>query len=195
MSQRDLRLFQKYIKQTPQAATLIGTTAMDGCTDSNCGEGNLDIQYIMGMAQGANSIFLYDYGNEGVGEPFANLLISIYEMAESARPSVVSISWGASEWSLYPNQLDTFNTEAMKLGLVGTTIFVSSGDDGVSGGLPGQWGALDGSCFWDSSYRSQLIQSSNTWNGTNTWSGNGYFADYPASSPYVVSVGKLLALI
>ena len=60
--------------------------------------------------------------------------------------------------------------------LLGITIFVSSGDSGVSGGNCSCNGNVDSSTF-----------EKGFWNG-NTYKGKGYFPDHPASSPYVVSV-------
>ena len=47
-------------------------------------------------------------------------------------PQVHSISYGSYESYVSSSAYDTFNTEAQKLGVQGVTIFVSSGDDGVS---------------------------------------------------------------
>ena len=55
--------------------------------------------------------------------------------------------------------MESFNTEAMKLGLLGGSIFVSSGDDGVT------------------NY------------ATTSASGCGYNPSYPATCPYVTAVG------
>jgi tripeptidyl-peptidase I len=76
--------------------------------------------------------------------------------------SVYSISYGTYEIFLSNREIASFNTEAMKLGLRGVTIIAASGDDGVAGYL----------------FRSQfsIIEC-------------GYFANFPASSPYVTAVG------
>ncbi len=66
----------------------------------------------------------------------------------------------------------------MKLAAAGVTIFVSAGDDGVAGATCGCTTASD--------------TNTNTWTGSNTWSGMGYFPSYPATSPYVVSVGATM---
>ena len=67
----------------------------------------------------------------------------------------------------------------MKLSLMGVTIFVSSGDDGVSG--------YNCQCTQDSSSPSSWTELYNS-----AWSGQGYFAMYPATSPYVVAVGATM---
>jgi tripeptidyl-peptidase-1 len=67
-----------------------------------------------------------------------------------------------------------FNTMAMLLAAVGSTMIVSSGDDGVSG---------TGPCDESSGVNHTL------WFEKNSWTGNGYFPQFPASSPFVTTVG------
>ena len=45
---------------------------------------------------------------------------------------MVSVSYGLPELGTTASQRDVFSVEAMKLALRGVTIFVSSGDNGVS---------------------------------------------------------------
>ena len=160
-SQSDLRKFQTHYGLTIQNATEknINATVGNGCTFDFCGEGSLDIQYIMGIAQQAQSIFWYEDPNV-VFEPFLQFLIDVYNMKNP--PSVLSISWGSDEtdYFIYGNYaylIDQFNIEAMKLGAMGITILVSSGDKGVSGNACG--------CLADSSSNPYF------WNSTTTWSG------------------------
>ena len=174
--QSDLLQFQTNYGLTKQAADVIGTTASTSCTFSTCYEGSLDIQYIMGVAQNISSIFWYSSGTTS-GDSFLDFVTTVASTAKP--PSTLSISWGGIE-SQYPNSyLDSFQTEAMKLTAMGTTIFASSGDDGVAG--------YNCRCTIDSSFNTTA--KSNTWSGSNSWSGTGYFPDYPASCPYVVAVG------
>jgi len=77
-------------------------------------------------------------------------------------PWVISISYGESESETVLSDALLFNNMAMMLGLMGTTIVVSSGDDGVTNGARGTEQGPE-ACKYD--------------------------ASYPASSPYVVSVG------
>lgn len=56
MSQSDLRLFQQHFSLPVQAAVFMNATNDATCTTNACGEGNLDIQYIMGIAQLAEGI-------------------------------------------------------------------------------------------------------------------------------------------
>ena len=75
------------------------------------------------------------------------------------------MSFGCYEESLSPSVLEAFNIEAIKLALQGVTLVVSSGDDGVGG-------------FWVR-YSSAFC---------------GYGPMFPASSPYVTSVGGTMGL-
>merc|ERR1711907_543394 len=59
-----------------------------------------------------------------------------------------------------PSVMNTFNTEAMKLGAQGVTVFVSSGDDGVA-----------------------------NFQARGDAANCGYTPSFPASSPYVTAVG------
>lgn len=71
-----------------------------------------------------------------------------------------SISYGSTESSL-PSSLTTqFNTEAAKLGVLGVTVFVSSGDDGAAGS-----------------------------GARNAPKSCAYQPSFPATSPYVTAVG------
>ena len=89
-----------------------------------------------------------------------------------------------------PSVLEAFNVEAEKLGLMGVTIIVSSGDNGATG-----YGCKQGcdislpisatNCVCELSTDS----SSSYWTGTNTWIGTGYVPKFPATSPYVTVVG------
>lgn len=86
--------------------------------------------------------------------------------------------------------MDSFNVEAMKLGLMGVTILVSSGDNGVLGygcksGCNSQYAASQTNCVCDLSSSSD----SSYWSGSNSWSGTGYAPKFPATSPYVTVVG------
>jgi len=172
--QSDILKFQTKYGLTRQTASVYGTTPLtSGCTTNNCGEGSLDIQYIMGVAQKSQSIFWFE--ELGKGDPFFNFIVHAANMTNA--PSTLSISWSAYEYLVDPSYLDSFNTEAMKITAMGTTIFVSSGDDGVSGY----------SCLCN-----QNSSSSDYWWASNNWNGMGYFPQYPATSPYVVAVGATM---
>merc|ERR1711862_186363 len=75
-------------------------------------------------------------------------------------PLINSISYGSIEPEMAASVMNTFNTEAMKLGTMGVSIFVSSGDDGVA----------NFQARWDASKCA-------------------YTPSFPATSPYVTAVG------
>lgn len=118
-----------------------------------CYEGNLDIQLMQGISD-TPTIFgwtrlmsLIDYVN--------NLVYS-----EKRPPLVISISYGADEEASSADAYDAFNIAAMKLGAMGSTILVASGDDGA-------------------------LSPKARDNGDNCY----YKPDWPATSPWIVSVG------
>ena len=167
----DLAAFQAAYGLPNQAALNVGMTPPTSCSTSTCPEGSLDIQYLSGLAQQTPSYFWYtDTPNTDV---FFNFLVQV--ASSSKPPTSLSISWGSYEDNYPRSFLDAFNTEAMKVTAMGVTIFAASGDDGVAG--------YNCQCTADSSSKYSL------WGGDNAWTGNGYFAQYPASCPYVVTVG------
>lgn len=88
--------------------------------------GNLDIQYIMGVAQQTISIFWYEPSNSAV-DPFVQW---VTDVANDPNPSLTnSMSWGSNELSVASSTISSFNTEALKLSTMGVTITISSGDN------------------------------------------------------------------
>jgi tripeptidyl-peptidase I len=155
-SPKDLSLFQYnfYLEDDP-VMTSIGDYASDErCkADINyCNEGNLDVQYIMGISP--LSPTTYWYTDNSVG----SWLVDVSNTADP--PLVLSISYGLEESMASESELSSFNTDAIKLSARGVTIVVSSGDDGAV---------------------SSLVRK-----GKRSC---GYSPIFPASNPYVVSVG------
>mmetsp|Transcript_26476 Transcript_26476/g.36459 ORF Transcript_26476/g.36459 Transcript_26476/m.36459 type:complete len:700 (+) Transcript_26476:293-2392(+) len=131
----------------------------------SCTEGNLDVQYIMGVAQVSPTIYWYTSTlTTAYTDPFTTWILNV--AAETNPPQSNSLSWGALESSVTSSIQNTWNTEAMKLGLQGVTIAVASGDDGAP----------------NLSSSGQCMCSVN----------NGYNPIFPASSPYVVAVGATM---
>ena len=115
-------------------------------SQSMCDEGNLDMQYITTMSP--LSPTTYWYANVW----FTEWLLAVADSVDP--PKVLSISYGTSESSMVASIHDGFTVQAIKLGTMGVTIVVPSGDSGASG---------QNKC--------------------------GYAISFPASSPYVLSVG------
>jgi len=121
----------------------------------SCGEANLDVQYIMAVAQGAQTVYWYAPGDV---EPFLDWIMAVAN--ETTPPLVHSISYGGYETDEPDTTKSSFSTEAMKLGLQGVTIVVSSGDDGAV-----------------------------NYNVRNSTAYCGYYTSFPSSCPYITSVG------
>ena len=129
-SPQDLTSFQNYYSLTKQPAMSIGNRAVDTCPQTSaasCDEGNLDLQYIMGVAQKTGTIFWYVSQNNG--DPFLAWITDV--SAEQYPPQSNSISWGSVETFVSPATVLLWEIEAMKLAGRGVTISVSSGDDGA----------------------------------------------------------------
>ena len=109
-----------------------------------------------GIAQNVETT--YDYELSDQYDFLTNWIISVSNTATPA--NVYSISWGEGENYLSTSFADVFNTELIKLGVMGTTVLASSGDDGVS-----------------------------SFEARGNPSFCGYSPLFPASSPYVVAVG------
>ena len=120
---------------------------------SACSEANLDVQYIMAASPGSPTSYMY------TDKTFSSWLVEVANMTNP--PLVLSISYGAEETGMQYSDMNAFSTEAIKMGVIGITIVVASGDDGA------------------------ITRKARTL-GTTSCSYSPFF---PASSPYVVSVG------
>lgn len=157
LSPADLNYFQTQQGLTvqPISKSYGNYTSNSQCvSDGNkCIESNLDIQYIMGISQISPTTYWY------TDSDFSSWL---YAVANTMNPPLVlSISYGQSEQYTSYSELNTFNNEAIKLGAMGVSIFVASGDNGAN---------------------SPYVQ-------VNGVSSCGYSPSFPATCPYVTSVG------
>jgi tripeptidyl-peptidase-1 len=129
-SPADLLNFQKKFHLSKNAiAHQVGPNDPSQCltNSSNCGEANLDVQYMMAVAQKAPTWY---WNIPADLEPFAEWAIAVNELDNP--PLVHSVSYGNYETDYPLAKLTSFNVVAQKLGLRGVSIFVSSGDDGVA---------------------------------------------------------------
>jgi len=150
--------FQKQFKLSETTIKkVIGPNDPNKCYENPdaCGEANLDVQYIMGVAQVAPTTYWFVPGDV---EPFTAWIMSVAD--ESKPPLVHSISYGGYETDHTDKDKIAFTQEAQKLGLRGVTVLASSGDDGAS-----------------------------NYNLRNDSTKCGYSVSFPASCPYVTSVG------
>ena len=124
VSPDDLTAFQKVFNLPKQkVAKFVGggqSNYICMASPDNCSEGNVDMQYIMAISQGTPTTNWYtDLDN------FAGWLLAIANTGKP--PAVISISYGANEKFVSASEFDAFNLQAVKLGLMGVTILVSSG--------------------------------------------------------------------
>jgi tripeptidyl-peptidase-1 len=127
------------------------------CQDdpNNCGEANLDVQYITAVAPNVDTTFWYIAESNSL---YYDYLVAV---AKDSNPVLVhSISYGSIETEVESSVKDNFDTELIKLGLMGVTVLVATGDDGVA------------------NFQARSSQSK-----------CGYNPSYPATSPYVTAVG------
>lgn len=103
----------------------------------------------------------------------------ITDVADSEYPpSSNSISWGSIEQFTLTSTLEAFDNEAAILASLGITVVVSSGDDGAAS-------ANSDGCQCNENSDSAV----SPWSGSEDWSGAGYFPFFPATSPWVTTVG------
>jgi tripeptidyl-peptidase-1 len=126
---------------------------------NTCAEANLDVQYMMGVAQGVPMTYWSIDPNDET--PFLDWIVAV---SNSKNPPLVhSVSYGEVENAAAGLQKDTINrinTEFQKIGVRGITVTVASGDDGVA--------------------NFQARQSK---------SYCGFNPSFPASSPFVLAIG------
>ena len=151
----DLTIFQNQFNlEVESISTDIGghisTNACDLIDD--CFGANLKVQYIMALSQHTPTTFYYYEGNS-----WSDWITSVANTSNPA--NVYSIGYTSNEIEVQQSDKDSFQTEAIKLGVMGTTIVAASGNDGVLGYL------------YNNGYECD------------------YFAQFPASCPYVTAVG------
>ena len=122
-SPRSLAYFQKNMTNQPLQPALLKGGFVSEDPNLDYGEGNLDIQYIMGVSPRSPTTYWHS--------PFGifTWLVSISETINP--PLVLSVSYGADESTTSKGTHDAVNILAMKLGLRGVSIFAASGDDGA----------------------------------------------------------------
>lgn len=157
------------------------------------GESNLDLQYAMGLTN-PQTITLLQTGDDVIGGSFNTWIDAVdksycalndpvldpvypdptgYNHPPScgiiSPPKVVSISYGQDEASVTNRYANRQCNEYAKLGMMGTSVFYSSGDYGVAGN--------DGNCLF-THYPSDSGPTGKVFNPS-----------FPSGCPYVTSVG------
>lgn len=152
-----LHFQKKYMSLSIQPVNLtIGNYSSDGYSwahPDDTSEANLDIQWLKTTSPRSPTTFWHFDGN------FDEFLQQVANLIKP--PLVITISYGQDELSLPAYIMGQFNVQAIKLGAMGVTICVASGDDGA-----------------------------NSWVARSDSTKCGYRPHFPASSPYVVSVGS-----
>ena len=157
-SPNDLSDFQLYYNLAVQAvSTSIGghvSSQLCVTNPTSCTEANLDVQYIMATSTVSPTTFWYtDFSS------FSSWLVEVADVINP--PLVLSLSYGIEEQYVTSAEFHAFNVQAIKLGAMGITIVVASGDSGAV------------SRFYD-------VETC------------VYAPSFPASSPYVTSVGATM---
>lgn len=124
---------------------------------SACEEGNLDVMIMASLSQETATLFWYSSE-----EDYSAFCITVAKM--KTPPQVISISYGGSEENFSDLELHQFDAEAMILGVMGVTIIVAAGDDGITGGHAAR---------------------------KSSWY-CAYVPSFPASSPWVTAVGATM---
>ena len=124
-SPKSLAYFQQNISyQDPQPALNIGGYESENPADDST-EGNLDIQYIIGISRDSPTTFWHDPGG------FSTWLTAVINNPNP--PLVLSISYGIPELYTALGTHRYVTNLAKKLGLMGVTLVVACGDDGAVG--------------------------------------------------------------
>jgi tripeptidyl-peptidase I len=124
----DLSAFQLIFGLAQQDVSTVigGHSSSSVCVNSplSCAEANLDVQYIMATSTISPTTFWYtDFTS------FSSWLVEVADVMNP--PLVLSISYGIEESYVTIAEHRAFNIQAIKLGVMGVTIVVASGDNGA----------------------------------------------------------------
>jgi tripeptidyl-peptidase-1 len=133
-SNTDLAKFQQQFGLTNSPVRFqVGANNPNACLGAqggeNCGEANLDVQWIMAVAQQAVTVFWNIDGN--APDPFVTWSQQLSQY--SNLPQVHSISYGGPEAGVPQQNRQIFNTAVQKLATQGGSVLIASGDDGAAG--------------------------------------------------------------
>jgi len=130
-SPADLSSFQsKYNIPSNPVKTVIGPNKAGACSanPNNCVEANLDVQYIMAIAEGAPTT--YWSIPQSASDIFLEWILAVSDASNP--PLVHSMSYGSIESEEVSADMTSFNNKAQQLGAQGLSILIASGDDGVA---------------------------------------------------------------
>ena len=128
-SPSDLSAFQSYmgLSQETVAVDIGGHQDNNACYIGDCGEGNLDVQYMMGVSQVTPTTYYYINETNFI----LDWLVAVASMASP--PLVLSVSWGSPDSYISSSYMTAMNYQAMILSAMGVTLIAASGDDGALG--------------------------------------------------------------
>lgn len=159
----DLHVFDTAFGLPDPTFTKVSQTGSTKYPSTNAGwalETALDVEWAHAIAPGAK-ILLVEAGNSSL----SNLLTAVDFARKQAGVSVVSMSWGASEFSSETSYDSHFTTPN---GHAPVTFVASSGDTGA---LP-IWPAVSTNVL-SVGGTSLYLNSDNTWKSESAWSGSG----------------------
>jgi subtilase family serine protease len=157
-------------------------------TDSGwAGEISLDVEWAHAIAPGANILLV-----EANSASLANLMSAVDYARNAAGVSVVSMSWGGSEFFSFngaeftgQTQYDSFFTTPE--GHQGVTFVAAAGDSGSSGGV--QWPASSPNVLSVGGTSLYVQDQSGTYYSESSWSGtSGGFSQVESEPTYQMSV-------
>jgi len=155
---------------------VISKTVGDGPTTGNSQthEGDLDVQYLMSIGDNVETEWWSFAGTAPDApsvEPFLQFLYTLGNTSDA--PWVFSFSYGDVEMYVPEAYAERCNVEFQKAGVRGISLIFASGDGGIAGNRPVSYCGNTGCAMADESQMS----------------GPCFVATWPASSPYVTSVG------
>ena len=122
-SPKGLSYFQQFVAKQPlQAALTVGGFVSDDVSKSYT-ESASTMQYMMGMSPGSPTTFWHS------ADSTTAWLLGMAELADP--PRVLTITFGQDESLISDGEQTAFTLAAQALGVMGVTILVASGDDGV----------------------------------------------------------------
>jgi tripeptidyl-peptidase-1 len=151
-----------------------GPLTLNQSLEGGSREANLDVQAIAGISwktpitswsTGGQPPFIPDISTpENTNEPYLTWVN--YLLGQKHIPKIISTSYGEPEQTIPRSYAERVCRQFAQVGARGTTLFFSSGDRGIGG---------TNTCF--------------TNDGTNTYK---FLPDFPASCPYVTTVGATM---
>lgn len=104
---------------------LLPNSGASAAYQSDEAESDLDVEYALGTAPGAQVIMIYagDYPNIGAFDAVT------YAVQHNVAP-IISLSYGACELDISPSGLNTYNALAQQANVQGQTILTAAGDSG-----------------------------------------------------------------